>query len=122
MAATAALQLEGKISGLSSGVRNIGPITLASANASGHSIDLVLQNGDNTITLPATPAPKGCIVQLPATNTAVTKIKGAGGDTGVDIGKTGVTVLSFDPTAPPASFILNSAATQTGKVTSITFF
>jgi sporulation protein YlmC with PRC-barrel domain len=44
------------------------------------------------------------------------------GDTGIAIGKVSKTVLEWDSTAVPASFVLNSAATQTGLITEIQFF
>jgi hypothetical protein len=84
--------------------------------------ELVLQSGANTITVPATPAPTGCIIQLPVGNTAVTTLKGVTGDTGIAIGKTGWAVIPFDPAAVPASFVLTSASTQTGLFTYISFF
>jgi hypothetical protein len=59
---------------------------------------------------------------LPSANTAVTTLKGVTGDTGIAIGKTGWAVIPFDPAAVPASFVLNSAATQTGLYTYISFF
>lgn len=122
MTASANIAISGTISGLSTGSRTIGPITLSSAAASGHVQQIVLQSGANTITLPTAVAPSGCIITLPSTNTAVVTLKGISGDTGIAIGKTTTTVLNWDSTAAPTSFVLNSAATQTGLVTEITYF
>lgn len=122
MTATANVSITGTISGLPTGSRTIGPINVASAAASGAVTEIVLQSGANTITLPTLPAPTGCVIQLPSTNTAVVTLKGVTGDTGIAIGKTGSTLLTWDPTALPTSFVLNSASTQTGLVTEITFF
>ena len=116
------IEIRGQITGLPAGNRAIGPIALTSSTPSGHVIDVVLQSGANTITVPATPATSGCIIALPATNTAITTLKGVSGDTGIALGKTTTTVLNWDVTAAPASFVLNSASTQTGLATEITFF
>lgn len=120
--ATASIQINGNIQGTSTGTRVIGPITLTSATANGQVQQVVLASGTNTITVPATPAPNGCIIVLPSTNTAVVTLKGVAGDTGIAIGKTTTSVLNWDPTAVPASFVLNSAALQTGLITEIIFF
>lgn len=122
MAATATITIQGTIINLPGGGRTVGPITLSSAAACGQVTQVVLQSGANTITVPSTPAPNGCVIVLPSTNTAVTTLKGVSGDTGIAIGKTTSHVLTWDPTAVPASFVLNSAATQTGLVTEVQFF
>jgi hypothetical protein len=121
MAASGYVAVQGTISGLATGTRNIAA-SISSATANGSVTQVVLQSGANTITVPTTPAPTGCVIQLPSTNTAVTTLKGISGDTGIAIGKTGFLVLTWDPTSPPASFVLNSASTQTGLVTEILFF
>jgi hypothetical protein len=122
MAAAASIQVTGQITGTASGTRVIGPITLSSAAANGQVQQIVLQAGANTITIPTTPAPSGCIIVLPSTNTSVTTLKGVSGDTGIAIGKTTTTVLNWDSTAVPASFVLNSVSTQTGLITEILFY
>lgn len=122
MAATASIQITGTISSTPAGGRTIGPITLTSAAASGVVTQVVLANGTNTITVPSDIATSGCVIQLPSTNTAATTLKGVAGDTGVSIGKTGATLLSWDSTAAPSSFVLTSASAQTGKVTEIIWF
>lgn len=122
MAANALVTITGSFQGLPTGSRSLGPITLNSATANGQVTEVVLQSGANTITVPATPATSGCIIALPATNTAVVTLKGVSGDTGIAIGKTTTTVLNWDPAAAPSSFVLNSASTQTGLATEVTFF
>jgi hypothetical protein len=122
MAAAAAIQINGTITDTLTGTRVIGPINLTSAAANGQVQQIVLQSGANTITIPTTPAPNGCVIVLPATNTAITTLKGVSGDTGIALGKVTKHVLTWDPTAVPASFVLNSAATQTGLITEITFW
>lgn len=122
MAATASITITGAISSTPAGARTIGPITLSSSDANGYVQQIVLQSGANTITNPTTPAPSGCVIKLPSTNTAVVTLKGVTGDTGIAIGKTTTTVLNWDSTAVPSSFVLNSAATQTGLITEIIFF
>jgi len=123
MAAAASIVIAGYISNTpTSGYRQIGPITLTSAAANSQTQRIVLQSGENVITIPTVPAPNGCIIQLPSDNTSVTKFVGTTGDTGFAIGKTTAHVISWDPTAVPASFILSSVSTQTGKATEITFY
>lgn len=121
MAATASVLIRGEVSSPNSS-KVIGPITITSVAANEVVFALALANGDNVITIPSLPAPKGCVISLPSDNDQVVTLKGVGGDTGIAIGKTGTVVLAFDPLALPASFILNSAAAQVGKITEISFF
>jgi hypothetical protein len=121
MAATASIQIIGTISDTPTGTKTINK-TLSSVAANGYVQQIVLQSGANTITNPTVPAPSGCVITLPSTNTSVVTLKGISGDTGIAIGKTTTTVLNWDSTAVPASFVLNSAATQTGLVTEIAYF
>ena len=120
--AAATVNITGILSGEPAGNLTIGPITTTSATANGSITQVVLQAGANTITVPSTPAPTGCIIQLPSTNTSVTTLKGVAGDTGIAIGKTTSHLLTWDPAAVPASFVLSSVSTQTGLVTTVTFF
>jgi len=122
MAATASVSIQGTVLTAPTGSRviSVGPITSASAN--GTIQQIVLQAGANTITVPTTPAPNGCVIQLPSTNTSVTTLKGVAGDTGIAIGKTTFHLLTWDSAAVPASFVLSSVSTQTGLVTEILFF
>jgi len=122
MAASATVTISGVVSGLPQGNVSIGPVSTTSVAPCAQVTQIVLQAGDNTITLPTAVAPTGCVIQLPAANTSVTKLKGAGADTGIAIGKISSQLLTWDSTAPPASFILNSVSTQTGLVTTVTFF
>jgi hypothetical protein len=122
MSATATITISGSINGLPSGAKTIGPIRTVSAAANGAVQELVLQSGANTITVPTLPATSGCIIQLPAANTQVVTLKGVTGDTGIALGKTTSHLITWDPVAPPANFVLTSAATQTGLITEITFF
>jgi hypothetical protein len=122
MAATASVSIAGKIQGTATGDRTIGPISIASSNASPIVQTLVLQAGANTITPPTVPATSGCVIQLPSTNTSVVTLKGVTGDTGIAIGKTTTTVLNWDSAAAPTNFCLSSVSTQTGLVTEIAYF
>ncbi len=121
MAATASIVIKGTILDTPTGTKTLAA-TLSSVAANGQVQQIVLQSGANTITVPTTPPPSGCMITLPATNTAVTTLKGVSGDTGIAIGKTTTTLLNWDSTAVPASFVLSSASTQTGLITEIAFF
>lgn len=119
MAAVSSVRITGNITGTPTGSKQF-DITLTGAAYATQS--LVLQSGANTITVPTSPAPSGCIIKLPSTNTAVVTLKGVSGDTGIAIGKTTTQVINWDSTAVPATFVLNSASTQTGLYTQIDFF
>ena len=122
MAAAATITIQGQISGTATGTRAVGPITLTSAAANGQVQQLVLAAGTNTITIPTVPAPSGCIIALNPSNTSIVTLKGVAGDTGIALGKTTTTMLNWDATAVPASFVLTSVSTQTGLITEIQFF
>lgn len=121
MTATANISITGTITGLPTGTKTFS-ISISSTAASGHSQQIVLANGDNTITLPTAIAPTGCIIQLPSDNTQACTFKSTGTDAGHKMGKTGAFLLTWDSTSPPTSFVINSAAAQTGKTTQIDFF
>lgn len=122
MAAAAAITVQGTIGSLPGGSRTIGPLTITSAAANGSVTQMVLQAGANTITTPTNINTTGCIIILPSNNTSATTLKGISGDTGIAIGKTGFFVLTWDSTAAPSSFVLDSVSTQTGKTTEIIYF
>ncbi len=83
-------------------------------NASPAQIQIVtLAAGDNTITAPGGgTTPVSCTIVKPSDNTAVIKLKGAGGDTGVQLHKTDPDSVSLN--AGVSSFILNAAAEVVG--------
>ena len=122
MAASASVTLNGTITSTPVGNRVLGPLTATSSDANWQVQLTALASGANTITVPSAPAPTGVIIKLPSNNTAVTTLKGISGDTGIAIGKTGWFAIVWDPTAVPASFVLNSASAQTSKYTEIVFF
>lgn len=119
MAATGTVSISGSVTGLSTGSKTIGPLTITSSAAVGQQTDVTLASGDNTITVPSTST--AAIIVFDATSTTTKKIKGAGGDTGITVTKTGKFVLHFDTAAVPASFIINSSVADTGKTTSVLF-
>jgi hypothetical protein len=121
MTASAAITVKGTITDLPAGSVNV-LATITSAAANGQTQWVVLQSGANTITVPASPTPTGCIIQLNAANTALTTLKGVTGDTGVPLGKTGFAVVTWDTANAPSSFCITSASTQTGLATQVTFF
>ena len=119
MAASASITIAGTISNVPTGSKQIGPLTVTSAAANGYAQQIVLQSGDNTITVLSTPAPSGVIVQFPSDNTATNKY---GGSSGTELTKTGFFMLCFNTASLPTTFVLNSSATQTAKITEIQFF
>lgn len=126
MAVQESVVVYGTITGLSTGSRYIGPITLpapASPNdaTSGQTTTVILASGDNTITIPSNNC-TAAIITFGSTSATTKKIKGAGGDTGITVNPTGTLVLSFPGAGTTAaSFIINSSATDTGITTEIQF-
>lgn len=65
-----------------------------------------LTAGVNTITLPTAAIPVAATIVPPALNVEGITLKGIAADTGIQIHPTDPTVLTFDPDALPASFVL----------------
>ena len=77
---------------------------------------LTLSSGDNTITIPA--GTTIIIIQPPANNAAVLKLKSVAGDTGILISLTSWQILQT--TSGQTTFIINSASAGSAATT-ITF-
>lgn len=120
MAAAASITLSGSITSAPTGGKTFSA-SISSAAACPATQTITLQSGANTITVPTAPAPKGCVIKLPAANTVAITLKGVTGDTGVAIGKTGFIVLSWETSSPPSSFCL-TAASACADPTEISFF
>lgn len=76
---------------------------------------VTLASGDNTIAVPTGGSVHTAVsIVKPSTNTALLKLKGVGGDTGVALHKTDPDSISLDPTV--ASFIVNASASAPGIV------
>lgn len=72
---------------------------------------LTLAIGNNTIALPTGGStPVSATIVPPEGNLATITLKGVNGDTGVRINPTDPTILTFDPDALPASFVLTASA------------
>ena len=122
MAANATLNIYGFIAGTATGQKQIGPMQVSSATANDSNQETVLANGDNTITVPTQPVTSGVLIVLNSANTQQTKLKMVGGDTGFPLGTTGTHLLNWGSGNAPATFILNSAAAQTGLATALQYF
>lgn len=74
--------------------------------------EFYMANGDNTFNVPNPSSLNNCgglVIVPPPTNNAIAyKIKGVGGDTGVNLSKFAPSLVAFD-TPPPASVIINWA-------------
>lgn len=119
MAATASVSITGTVTGLPTGSRVLGPMTIASVSAVGSVTDLILASGVNTITVPT--GATAAIIQFAVGSVTTKTLKGIAGDTGIVVAKTGTVVINFDTTALPANFVINSSALDTGLTTEITF-
>lgn len=121
MAASGSLTIQGTITGLLTGTKTIGPITLADTNASPSTTEIVLASGANTITVPSATTCSGVLIVFAAASTTTKTIKGVGGDTGIRVSPNGPCFLSFDSASVPATFVINSSAADTSNVTEILF-
>ncbi len=122
MAATGAVSLQATVIGTPGGQEAISLAeSMAAANYQVQT--LCLASGDNTFTLPTSPAPTMCIIVLPSANAVVTKFKGAAGDTGMTIKPTGWMIIPFNTASLPTSIVLNSAAPghTAGQITAVYF-
>lgn len=84
--------------------------TLGNDNSPCYVQPINLVSGNNTISRPSS-AGAVCIV-TPLGNTVVVTLKGVNGDTGVALGKAGVSVVPFDTGV--TSFVLNAVAALPG--------
>lgn len=89
------------------------------ATPNGSKTVTVLASGANTITVPQLPVPTFCIIIPNPSNTVAMTVKGIAGDTGIRISQIYPTMLSFDPAALPASFVVNAASLATTSTTFI---
>lgn len=107
MAVTGTATLSCEASGLASGTKTV-RATWSITDGSPLLTLVNLASGDNTIAVPASPStvPTLIVIVPPTTNAQALKLKGAGGDTGVQINTTKPTALSWQT---GASFILNAA-------------
>lgn len=112
------VSVRGFISGLPSGSRSLVSREIENASCPGQVESIILTTGDNTIDVPTTS--KGCIITFAEGSTSTKKLKGAGGDTGIELNQAGVNMLQFPPT-PPTVIIINSSTIDTGNRTLIEF-
>lgn len=120
--AESTIRIVGQIIGSGAGPMSVNTSSIINEDAPMTQTEVALASGDNTITIPGTIGVARGVIIIPDPLSAVTKkLKGAGGDTGIIISKIFPTMLTFDDT-PPASFILNSSAAETTRVTIFQFF
>jgi hypothetical protein len=119
--ATATATLSGSVTDPDFGVYTVGPLTVLADDANTAVVDVVLADGDNAVGVPQLPVPTGVIVQLPRGNALPVTLKGAGGDAGIRLARTGFLLLLFDKAAPPTTLVIGSVGAQTGN-TRLVFF
>lgn len=108
MAGTGTITITGSLLGGNTGTKTFPSASIVNTSAIENTGTQALGIGDTTITLPA--GTLGLYI-LPIGNTTVLKLKGAAGDTGIQISKTNPTVLAFDSTLP--ALIINAVAATT---------
>lgn len=108
MANTGTINLTGDVTGPLTGSKSITATwSLAAAVADVQTVSL--SSGDNTITVPT--GTSFILFTPPVANTQVILVKGAAGDTGVQVSKVLPTVLTWDATG---ALILNASGSITG--------
>lgn len=113
------IQLRGFLQDIPGGNKNINPSDLQNNTPPSVEIQFTLASGDNVISIPTLAI--GCVIIPDPTSTTVKKLKGNAGDTGVILSKNFWNVITFD-SPPVASFLINSSAADTNKLTSFIFF
>src|SRR6516225_7966555 len=111
--ATGTFSVTGTVAGLPFGSSSIGAITVSSTAAAGAVTDLVLANGDNTITIPTAVNVTAVLIVFAGGSTTVKKLKGVGADTGITLNPTSFNLITLVNPAP-ANFVINSSAADTG--------
>ena len=120
--ATGNLILNANVTGGADGSWSLGPATRLMATAVGAETIVTLAVGPNTITVPAGATnaiiiPPNDAYPQPNPNWGGTlTLKGVTGDTGVPISSFFPTVLPFDATNTPSSFVLTATAIGTLQV------
>ncbi len=118
MPAAGTVSITGTITDLPTGDKAVGPVTITSAAAVAAESQVILSSGANTILIPATATV--CIVVFDSTSATTKTLKGVTGDTGIVMKPAGAILLSF-AAVPPASFVINSSALDTGLYTTFLF-
>lgn len=122
MAAQASLTIQGSVTGVATGSKTLGPVTITQgtptdANAAPIT-SVILASGDNTITIPSTTC-VAAVIQFASGSTTTKKLKGHADDVGIIVTKNGPVLLSFAASGAPASFIINSSALDTANTTTV---
>jgi hypothetical protein len=112
--ATGSLTVSGSVTGLPTGSKSLGPLTVTPSAPIGDTRDVPLTTGDNTVTVPA--GTTLVVITLPAGNTQAVKLKQVGGDSGTPLALAGLGAVLVFPASPPASFVLNAAGAVTAEV------
>jgi hypothetical protein len=115
-----AVTISGNITGLPQGSVTIGPLTLTPADENLYEeLTILFASGANTIAVP--PWSEFCLIQPGTGSVIALTLKGVTGDTGIPIGLSKPTLLSFVDDATPASFVI-TAASSFSAYSSISFF
>lgn len=107
MAITTSVKIKGYVQGY-----GVGRMEIDTAPETGININIVKGTaiGDNTFTKPLGSSTTGAIITIPTNNTGTHILKGAAGDTGIQIATTGLGGTFFFPLASAATgFIINSS-------------
>lgn len=121
MAATGVVSITGSVTGLPTGSKTLGPLTIQSSTANGSTIEVALTVSTAvTVTIPTVGGNCTAVVFCPASsNTNSLTLKGVTGDTGIAISKVNPTVIPLD-TSPAASFVV-AVGTGTNSTAEVFF-
>ncbi len=94
------------------GSLTVGPITVTGSNTP-TIVNTTLTSGANTITVPS--GAVACVITPPSGNGVALTLKGVTGDTGVHISQTTPSLIVFDGSNLPSTFVITAASLTTGS-------
>lgn len=103
--------ISGMSAGEPAGQRVFGPITVTGSTVIGATLEVALNSGDNTITVPTSSV--AVMVIPPANNATVIKYRTSlnSGDAGLPVYAGALPFVHVFPATPPTTVILNAAST-----------
>jgi hypothetical protein len=100
------LTVGGLATGLPTGQKQIGPLTMQGSALIGTTLDVTLATGDNTLAVPANAA--AVVLAVPSNNTATLKVRTNADSGGLSLGLSGFLVVPLP--AGATSVIVNASA------------
>ncbi len=111
MSLTASVSIKGYVRNYGYGRAEIDTAALTNASSVPSLLEVTLANGNNTITVPS--GAKACIITMDPASTRTKILKGANGDTGIQISVSGKGGSMMIPLYLVSSFVINSSGADT---------